>query len=233
MTSTAAVVHDALAPLLADAPLDVLDIGGGTGGYAVQVAQEGHRVTVVDPSPDSLAGLARRAREEGVEVAGVQGDLSALDEVVEPHSVDLVLCHGVLELVEDPTAALRALARVLRPGGHLSVLAAQRHAAVVARAVAGQFSEAREMLDPDHEQVGRSGRRFTVDELTELVSDGGLVPGPVHGVRVFTDLVPGSLLDSEPASVAGLAELERAVSERPEYFPLAVQVHVLAERPVG
>ena len=45
---------------------DVLDIGGGTGGFAVRVAELGHRVTVVDPSPDALAALDRRAAESGV-----------------------------------------------------------------------------------------------------------------------------------------------------------------------
>src|SRR6476646_10397981 len=59
--------------------LHVLDIGGGTGGFAVRVAELGHRVTVVDPSPDALATLDRRSRETGVEdrVTGVQGDLSS------------------------------------------------------------------------------------------------------------------------------------------------------------
>src|SRR5690242_10726801 len=92
-----AVVWDTLQPIL-DAPaLDVLDIGGGTGGFAVRVAQQGHRVTVVDPSPDALAALARRARELRVDVAARQGDLAALGS--EPGSADLVLCHGVLEVV--------------------------------------------------------------------------------------------------------------------------------------
>ena len=35
--------------------LEVLDLGGGTGGVAVLLAERGHRVTVVDPSPDALA----------------------------------------------------------------------------------------------------------------------------------------------------------------------------------
>ena len=55
-----AVVWEALGPVLEPPGLDVLDIGGGTGGFAVRVAGLGHRVTVVDPSPDALAALARR-----------------------------------------------------------------------------------------------------------------------------------------------------------------------------
>ncbi len=207
---------------------DVLDIGGGTGGFAVRVAELGHRVRVVDPSPDALAALDRRARESGVVVAGQQGDLSSLLDVADPGSADVVLCHGVLEVVDDPAAALATIAEVLRPGGVLSLLVAQRHAAVVARAMAGHFEQARTILDGA--EPGRSGRRFTHDELTALLSAAGFAVTTTHAVRVFSDLVPGSLLDLEPGATGALLELEKAVSERAEYRPLAAQLHVVASR---
>src|SRR4051812_6793989 len=65
------VLRDALSTLSsgavgpASSTLSVLDAGGGTGGFAVPLAELGHRVTVVDPSPDSLAALERRAAESG------------------------------------------------------------------------------------------------------------------------------------------------------------------------
>jgi S-adenosylmethionine-dependent methyltransferase len=232
-----AVVWEALDPILRspDRPgLDVLDIGGGTGGFAVRVAGLGHRVTVVDPSPDALAALARRAREDGVEVVGQQGDLGSLLELVGPAGADVVLCHGVLEVVDDAAAALATIREVLRPGGRLSLLVAQRHAAVIARAMAGHVAQALAMLDdpqpPATKSHGRVGRRFTADEVTGLLVDAGLEVGSVHGVRVFADLVPGALLDLEPGTTAALLELERAVSERSEYLPLATQIHLVATR---
>lgn len=230
-----AVVWSGLEPVLGRGSAesrDVLDIGGGTGGLAVRVGLLGHRVTVVDPSPDALAALDRRAREHDVRVAGRQGDLSSLLDVVGPDSADVVLCHGVLEVVDDPAAALATLARVLRPGGVLSLLVAQRHAAVVARAMAGHFQQALAMLAPEQPvaAAGRTGRRYTHDELTALVGDAGLTVDTVHAIRVFTDLVPGSLLDLEPGASAALVELEHAVADRPEYLPLATQLHLLAHR---
>src|SRR3954465_13856645 len=155
-----AVVWSGLEPVLGQGegePRDVLDIGGGTGGFAVRIGELGHRVTVVDPSPDALAALDRRAREHDVAVTGRQGDLSTLLDVAGPDSADLVLCHGVLEVVDDPAAALETLARVVRPGGVLSLLVAQRYAAVVARAMAGHFQQALAMLDP----TTGSGQRST------------------------------------------------------------------------
>ncbi|WP_137292731.1 methyltransferase domain-containing protein [Nocardioides dongxiaopingii] len=230
-----AVVWDDLEPLLDGGPLDVLDIGGGTGGSAVRIAGLGHRVTVVDPSPDALAALGRRARERGVEVDGRQGDLSDLPAAVRTGSTDLVLCHGVLEVVPDPAAALGAIREVLRPGGRLSLLVAQRHAAVIARAMAGHFAQAAALLDAVELPVagtpavrGRTGRRFTVEEVTALLDGAGITVDSVHGVRVFADLVPGSLLDLEPGAGAALVDLERAVAGRSEYLPLATQLHLLA-----
>src|SRR5699024_246507 len=60
-TARTAVVWEALKELLAQLgdrePLEIVDAGGGTGGVAVPLAELGHRVTVVEPSPDSLAAL--------------------------------------------------------------------------------------------------------------------------------------------------------------------------------
>jgi SAM-dependent methyltransferase len=219
-----------------DRPASVVDIGGGTGGFAVRVAELGHRVVVVDPSPDALATLARRADESGVAdlVTGRQGDLASLPDLVPEQGADIVLCHGVLEIVEDPAAALGTLATTLRPGGTLSLLVNQRHAAVVTRAMAGHFSQARALLDPDAFDgatggaPGGSNRRFTAAEVTEVLDTTGFSVDAMHAVRVFVDLVPSSLVDLEPGAAQALVELEQAVATRPEYLTLATQIHTLA-----
>jgi len=232
-----AVVWDTLQEVLASAssdahtPAAVVDIGGGTGGFAVRAAELGHHVTVIDPSPDALAILARRSEESGVadRVAAHQGDVASLSELVPAGTADVVLCHGVLEIVDDPAEALAALAEVLRVGGTLSLLVNQRHAAVLARAMAGHFQQARALLDDEHPE-GHHARRFTTDEVVALLDRTGLEPTTMHPIRVFVDLVPSSLVDVEPGAATALVELEKAVAGRPEYLPLGTQLHVLAIR---
>ena len=163
-------------------PLRVLDLGGGTGGTAVPLAAAGHDVTVVDPSPDALASLARRAAETGTSarIHPVQGDT---DTVGEPGAdgarpaYDLVCLHGTLEVVDDPDAALANIAAVLAPGGTLSLVVAQRLPAALARALAGQFARAKAILErPD----GRWGdddpapRRFDEPAVRDLLAAHGL-----------------------------------------------------------
>lgn len=230
-------LRDALGDLAGNggAPLEVVDAGGGSGGFAVPLAELGHRVVVVDPSPDSLASLERRAEERGVGglVTASQGDLSSLLDVVPAGRADVVLCHNVLEVVDDPAEALAAVTRATRPGGLVSLLAANRAAVVVARTLVGRFQEAAAVLE---DPAGRCGghetpRRFDAEALVRLVERAGLSVRAVHGVRVFADLVPGSLLDADPAATDALLHLELTASGRSPYRDLATQLHVLARRP--
>lgn len=228
------VVRAALAAVAGDRAVDVVDAGGGTGGFAVPLAELGHRVTVVDASPDALAALERRAAESGVSVRAVQGDAAELPDLLGPASADLVLCHNVLEYVDNPARAMAALATIVRPGGSVSVLAAGRLAVALHRAVAGHFDDARRVLsDP----AGRWGdrdpvpRRFTCAVLTDLVTAAGLRAGEVHGVRVFADLVPSGLAEGDQDATDALVALELAAAAHPALRDLATQLHLLAHRP--
>jgi SAM-dependent methyltransferase len=216
--------------------LDVLDVGGGTGGFAVPLAQAGHRVTVVDASPDALAALDRRATE--AEVAGrvraVQGDADKLTDVAAPATADLVLCHSVLEVVDSPEVAADAIATVLRPGGVASVLVANRAAAVLTRALGGHLGAARALLD---DPAGRAGgkdtlrRRFDVAGAESLLTGAGLRVEQIHGVRVVADLVPGALLDAEPGGYDALLGFETRTAALAPYRDIATALHFLARRP--
>lgn len=216
--------------------LDVLDLGGGTGGLAVAVAGLGHQVVVVDPSPDALAAFERRASDAGVadRVRAVQGDADDLPQVVGEGSQDVVLCHGVLEHVDDPADAIRRIAATLRPGGAVSLLVAQRLAAVLGRALAGRFAEASRTLASTDGRWGEHDplpRRFDAEQVVGLLEQHGLRAQSVHGLRVFADLVPEVLVDGEDARDA-LRDLERLAGEgdHPVLTALAAQLHVVAVR---
>jgi hypothetical protein len=139
----------------------------------------------------------------------------------------------VLEIVDDVPAALASIAALLRPGGVLSLLVGQRHAAVVTRAMAGHFGQALAILDDAGAGGGAgtgTGRRFTADEVAAVLDDAGFDTDAMQAVRVFVDLVPSSLVDLEPGAAERLVALEQAVADRPEYLPLATQIHVVATR---
>jgi 2-polyprenyl-3-methyl-5-hydroxy-6-metoxy-1,4-benzoquinol methylase len=238
LPARAAAVWAALDPVVArGAALRVLDVGGGSGVFAVPLARLGHDVTVVDPSADALATLTRRAETAGVgaRVHGVQGDGDFLHEVVPAadggeDSYDLALCHSVLEVVDDPGATLGEIARVLRPGGTASVAVANRAGSVLARAVAGHPVEALALVEDRDPAPGRARparRRFTPDDLLALVAAAGLEPGTWRGVSVVADLLDATS-GADPDAVR---RLELALAGSSPYRDVAAGLHVLATRP--
>jgi S-adenosylmethionine-dependent methyltransferase len=219
------------------ARLDILDAGGGTGGFAVPLAGLGHNVTVIDPSPDSLAAAERRAAEMNVPLSVVQGDVTDLTMMAGEASVDLVLCHSVLEYVDSPADAMASIAQVLRPAGAVSVLAASSVAAVIHRALAGRFDDARRLLAEIDSGSGAGPgpgparpRRFTLAAVVGLIEGAGLRAGRAHGVRVFADLVPGMFADADPGAADALLALEQAASAHPAFHDIATQFHIVGYR---
>jgi S-adenosylmethionine-dependent methyltransferase len=214
----------------------VLDVGGGSGAWAVPLARLGCAVTVVDSSPNALAALQRRAREAGVDdlVTAVQGDADALAEVVPPGSADLVLGHGLLEVVDHPGRTVAALTAAARPGAALSVLVAGRYAAVLARTLAGRLAEARALLtDPD----GRFGpgdalrRRLDAASLRALLEAGGALRVELlQGDGVLEQWVPPTVCDGAPAATRAVAELEDLAADTPALRDVAVRLHAVARR---
>jgi S-adenosylmethionine-dependent methyltransferase len=255
-----AQVSDALDEVLAvragqvgRAALEVVDVGAGTGGFAVRLAKLGHHVTVVDPSPDALAAARWRAAELGVTLTAVQGEASEIAGLVGDGAADLVVCHNVLEYVDSPAAAMAAIARVLRPGGTVSVLAANVVAAVLQRALAGRYEEARRLLtsnggDPalsvppvpapaapvpaPASPLAQGGltehRRFTLAGLTALIEGAGLRAGDAHGVRIFAGLLPG--VGADPATADALRDLEAAAAGYPALRDIAARLHIFGHR---
>jgi S-adenosylmethionine-dependent methyltransferase len=213
----------------------VLDVGGGSGAWAVPLARLGCAVTVVDSSPNALAALQRRARESGVDelVRPLQGDVDALAEVAPAGSADLVLGHGLLEVVDDPTRAVVALSAAAAPGAAVSLLVAGRYAAVLSRTLAGRLPEARALLtDPD----GRFGpddalrRRLDAAALQALLQSAGLQVEVLQGDGVLEGWVPGAVRDGGPTAARAVAELEEMAGRTAALRDVASRLHALARR---
>lgn len=100
----------------------ILDIGAGTGAMFPYYATNGAVEAVIALEPDQA--MRRRGRRRGRSrtfpvhwVTGVGESLPLGD-----NSVDAIVCSVVLCTVEDPTAVIAEMSRVLRPDGELRVL---------------------------------------------------------------------------------------------------------------
>jgi ubiquinone/menaquinone biosynthesis C-methylase UbiE len=99
----------------------VLEVGCGAGATAVELVRRGHQVYASDRSPAMLRRTQEHARTSGVGglVMPILGDAQRL--MFPTGVLDLVLALGVLSWLQDPNAAIKEMARVTRPGGHVLV----------------------------------------------------------------------------------------------------------------
>lgn len=101
------------------------DVGAGTGFVTEGLLSAGVRVIAVDESAEMLAEMKRRLGEP----AGIEyrvGESARLP--VHDGEVDSAFANMYLHHVEDPAAAIREMARILRPNGMLVVTDLDEHA---------------------------------------------------------------------------------------------------------
>jgi S-adenosylmethionine-dependent methyltransferase len=224
------LVVDRLVKRLPAAPASILDVGGGTGAFAIPLAAQGHEVTIIDRSSEWLEVARDRAREASVDVRLVQGSSEDAHRLLDGEAFDAILCHTILLYLEDPVASLTALRGLSHERTVLSVLEKNRQGLAMRPGLAGDYEEARRVLD-DPTSSGRLGignRARSSSELHTLLLRAGWVAEDWIGVRLFADLVLTLDVDAYP----GLLELERAVSRRDPYRRVARMIHLLA-RPVA
>jgi 2-polyprenyl-3-methyl-5-hydroxy-6-metoxy-1,4-benzoquinol methylase len=100
-----------LATLRANPDSTVLDIGAGTGGWAIPMARHAKKVTALEPSPGMIAVLQENVEQEGIRnIEIVRGGWP--DTVVAPH--DYSLCSHAMYGVADLPAFVNAMSRVTR-----------------------------------------------------------------------------------------------------------------------
>lgn len=108
-------------PIVAQLPFKhVLDVGTGTGRYALKLAREGANVTAVDQSLEMLAIAQQRAQDEGL---SIDFQLTSLDAGLPfaDSQFDLLICALVLCHIPDMGKTIGEFIRVLQPGGYLLI----------------------------------------------------------------------------------------------------------------
>ena len=210
-----------------------LDLGCGTGAIAVRLAQLGLHVTLVDASEAMLDFAKRAARAAAVteRIALKHGDVSQFANLVPAGSFDVIVCHNILEFVDNPCTVLRSAARTLRdPSSIISVLVRNQAGEVLKAAIhGGDLTAAEHNLTAewgDESLYGGRVRLFTPESLRAMLLESSLAVIAERGVRVVSDYLPPKV--SRTDKYERIFELERKLGKRPEFAAVARYTHSLA-----
>jgi len=100
-----------------DKALSILDVGTGTGYFALLLSRQGHTVTGIDLTPAMLEEARKNCEDFGISAEFLEMDAQSLS--FEDHSFDAVISRNLTWTLPDPERAYREWLRVLKPGGIL------------------------------------------------------------------------------------------------------------------
>ncbi len=183
-----------------------------------------------------LADAARNAASAHAQerVALCQAGLLALPELFPQPCFDVVLCHNVLQYVDDVPALLAAVAAPLRPGGVLSIISVNRYAMPYRAAFAqGDLAAAYDKLDQRSETAilfGATMNQYSAEEIAAMLPAAGCAAVQDYGIRCICDYWGDNQRKSDPAVFAQLERLELALADRHPYKLLARYFQVVARK---
>jgi S-adenosylmethionine-dependent methyltransferase len=215
--------------------LQALDIGGGTGANAVRLAQLGIHVTLLDSSAEMLNLAEHAARASGLsrQIELKDGDATQIPKLFAAKSFDLIICHNILEFVEDPDSVLRDAAFALRDRYSIISILVRNQAGDVLKAALrdGDLAAAGQNLTAEwgvESLYGGSVRLFRRENLQGMLKEAKLATIAEQGVRCIADYLPPQV--SRSAEYDRILDLERKMGGRPEFAAIARYAQCIAHR---
>lgn len=221
---------------LSDRALKILDAGGGNGLDGIALAVQGHSITLVDFSKEMLADARRVAQEHNVSdrMTFHHADLATLPVLFPKPVFDVVLCHNVIQYVEDIEALLKMVCQPLKQDGLFSLISVNSASDTYRKALfEHDFEAALANIDATsmHAFVFDAPliRRKTEDVIETLQSIGCTLLGR-YGIRSVCDYIPDNKPKFDPTFFAQLEQLEHALSDRYPFYLLARYFHLIARK---
>ena len=203
---------------------DILDFGSGEGITSDHFAEFNH-VVAVEPWEDMLkdAWTDHDYRQ-------VVGDIKALCEF-EDNRFDIIICHNVLEYIEDKESVVQELARVLKPDGFISVVKHNRNGRVMQMSVLlDDFEKANLLLDGENSSASKFGLIRYYDDSDVINWCPDLYIHKTYGIRTFWDLQQNQEKHSDEEWQEKMIQLEMRVSEMNDFINIAFFHHLIIKK---
>ena len=202
----------------------ILDFGSGEGITANHFAKE-NEVTAIEPSEEMLSNAWK---DYGY--TQIIGDVNAVSSF-EDETFDVIICHNVLEYIDDKATVVKELSRVLKVGGILSVAKHNRAGRVMQMAVLlDDFEKTNALLDGENSTASKFGAIRYYEDEDILKWESGLNISEVFGIRTFWDLQQNQEKHGDDDWQNKMVQLETRVAQVPEYRDIAFFHHLMLEK---
>jgi len=207
-----------------DRRLKILDFGAGFCITSSHYAKN-HDVTALEPN-EEMYKLRFKSDDYTLITQGIE-----YLKAVEENTYDVVLCHNVLEYVDNKEVILSELKRVLKPGGKLSIIKHNLYGRVFGCAVLTDNPKAALDLLDEKPEDSMFGNRdvYTNEYLTDFFGD-DMTLSEVFGIRAFYGLSSNNEIKYTDEWYNSMLELETRVGTIDDFKKVSFFNHLIFEK---
>ncbi|MCP4417371.1 MAG: methyltransferase domain-containing protein, partial [Chloroflexi bacterium] len=206
-------------------PARILDLGGGNGLDSVPLVKDGFTAVVIDFSQEMVAQGQKLAKQEQIsdKIEFQIGDATQL--TYNQPEFDIILYHNVLQYVDDGTAVLQKIHKILHPDGIFSLIITNPFTETLGYALRDyNLQAALDSLNQSTKYIetfDTTIQRHTDSKLKVMLDATGFTLLEQYGVRCICDFMADNERKFDPDFYEQLEALELAVSDQYPYKLLA------------
>lgn len=207
--------------------IQILDVGGGQGQIALELARMGHQVTLTDISNEMLQEAQKTKENEGLTSINIR-QASLQDLAEESQQYDLVLCHAVFEWLSEPEIAFKQLCSLVTKGGTVSFMFYNAIGQKLSNLVYGNFDYIKAGLKAKKVVKLNPQSALHPDTVYKWCDDNDYQIIDKSGVRCFHDYVRD--ITKWQTDFDGILEMELAVCKEMPYADIGRYVHLMLSK---
>ena len=214
--------------------MKILDAGGGNGLDSLALARMNHRIDLIDSSRPMLEDARTNAALAGVNdrLSTHAMDILEVGDGFGENSFDMVLCHNVIQFVDNVKPLLQTLHKVLKPGGLLSLISTNQYSLPYQPAYLEEdLDKAFAVLEPADQYnpvFDLDEHEYRADEVIDWLSAQGFSLQKHYGIRCLFNYWGTNELKEDSAVYAQLRKLEMELTGRYPYMLTARQFQLIA-----
>lgn len=206
--------------------LKILDFGSGLGITASHLAKNNH-VIAIERNVD-LVDL-RNCENDYQQIIGDEEKLTLLKD----NSFDAIVCHNVLEYVEEPNNIFREFSRILKPNGIISLVKHNHVGRIMSKVIfENNLDEAIMLLNGGASNVAYFGqiKHYNMEDIRRWIKNSSVNIEKVLGVRTFWGLQQDNKIKYDSVWQEKMFEIEMKVSDMDDYKNISFYNHILLRK---
>lgn len=196
----------------------IIDFGSGFCISATHYSKN-NKVIAIEPNKDM------NRLDKTTDFKQITGSIDVLKQI-DSHSVDVILCHNVIEYIDDRSEMFSQFERILKTDGMLSIVKHNRVGRILQKIVLENDIETAAMMLKNNNPVSEKFGEIKIYDDSKLSEWSTLKISDKFGIGAFYSLQPNDFKKNRNW-FESMLNLEMSISQQSEFYALSSFHHII------